>query len=199
MNDLLCRDSGFEGPRTGGEPAGSVSGDAGAAHPLALPQPTCQVTHQTTKPQPRKCRTRASAWLTCPFSHLQVRKAAPPPSLAAFRELGADRAAVLPQDHREHSHGETPVRHVQKLRPLPRNPCSILLVLKGVVIQTFGSSFSSHTPEIQHFCLFVFFKQSLYHRHAVMFSSVYEAARSDPLVFLFFCDDLCVRLTEHLF
>lgn len=100
----------------------------------------------------------ASAWLTCPFSHLQVREAAPPPPLAAFCELRADRAAVLPQDHREHSHGETAVRHVQKLRPLPRNPCSILLVLKGDDIQTFASPSSSHIRDLA--CLLLFFLSS---------------------------------------
>lgn len=46
---------------------------------------------------------------------VQVWKAAPPSSLPAFCELGADWAAVLPQDHRKHSHGEAPVWHVQKL------------------------------------------------------------------------------------
>lgn len=47
---------------------------------------------------------------------VQVGKAASPPSLPALRELGADRAAVLPPDHRKHSHGEAAVRHVQELK-----------------------------------------------------------------------------------
>lgn len=40
---VLHRDSWFEGSRTGGEPAGSVSGDAGTAHLLTLPESTIQV------------------------------------------------------------------------------------------------------------------------------------------------------------
>lgn len=54
----------------------------------------------------------------------QVRKAASSSSLSAFCEFGADRAAVLPQDHRKHAHGETAVWHVQKLKPSRRKPCS---------------------------------------------------------------------------
>lgn len=49
--------------------------------------------------------------------YFQVWKAASSSSLSAFREFRADRAAVLPQDHRKHSHGETVVWHVQKLKP----------------------------------------------------------------------------------
>jgi len=47
---LLSRDSWVERPRTSGEPAGSVSGDAGTTHPLTLPQSTSQVGSQSTLP-----------------------------------------------------------------------------------------------------------------------------------------------------
>lgn len=60
-------------------------------------------------------------WLIC---CLQVWEAPPPPALAAVRQLGADRAALLPPDYRQHSHGEAPVWHVQKLTDPQKIPTS---------------------------------------------------------------------------
>ena len=45
--------------------------------------------------------------------------------LPALRELRANRAAVLPPDHRKHSHGETALWHVQELRN-PRLSAGVL-------------------------------------------------------------------------
>lgn len=61
-----------------------------------------------------------------PAEHLsalvfQVWKAAASSPLAALCELGADRVAVLPQDHWKHSHGEAAVRHVQELNSVCRS------------------------------------------------------------------------------
>lgn len=56
------------------------------------------------------------------FLFIQVWKAASSSSLSAFCEFWADRAAVLPQDHWKHSHGETVVWHVQKLKTITHTP-----------------------------------------------------------------------------
>ena len=43
------------------------------------------------------------------LSPSQVREAAAAAPLAALRQLRADRAPLLPQDHRQHPHGEAAV------------------------------------------------------------------------------------------
>lgn len=127
---LLHRDSGSERSRAGREPAGPVPGDAGTTHPLTLPQPTSQVTACCFIIWPTRIESHVCLYFMFIYFFIascacqQVWKAASSSSLSAFCQFRANRAAVLSPDHWKHANGEAVVWYVQKLRPLPRNPCS---------------------------------------------------------------------------
>jgi len=85
------RHTGTERPNTSGEPSGS-----GARH--------ARPTHQEPAPRP-----------ACP-----VRSAAVDVAAAEKRAGRPDRSHILSADHRQHTDGESLVRHVQELTTSPK-------------------------------------------------------------------------------
>lgn len=83
----VSRDARPEGSEPDREPPGSGAGDAVAA------------------------LQGATAW-----TGRQVREAAADAAAPPDYSGGPDRGGLLPEDHREHAHGEGVVRHVQELR-----------------------------------------------------------------------------------
>lgn len=83
---LLGRDKRTEGPPPGGEPTGPGSGDVGSTHAQSTP-----------------CARRA---LRSPAAHAT-------PATACVHT--AHRTHLLPAHDRQHTHGESALRHVQKL------------------------------------------------------------------------------------
>lgn len=83
---LLGRDKRTEGPPPGGEPTGPGSGDVGSTHAQSAP-----------------CARRA---LRSPAAHAT-------PATACVHT--AHRTHLLPAHDRQHTHGESALRHVQKL------------------------------------------------------------------------------------